>query len=131
MAHEDMARRPRILLLEGEPLLAMTLSDLIDEAGCAVVEARSTAEAVRILEERTDIRVVVADLDMRGSVMGLKLAAMIRERWPPIELILTSSAPRAPRANTIPARGVYFGKPFDGAAVVSTIRNFVESTRAA
>lgn len=131
VTHVDMARRPRVLLLEGEPLLAMTLSDLVDEAGCEVVEARSTAEAVRILEERTDIRVVVADLDMRGSVMGLKLAAMIRERWPPIELILTSSAPRAPRANTIPARGVFLGKPFDNAAMVSTIRNFVESTRAA
>lgn len=61
----------------------------------------------------------------RGSVMGLKLAAMIRERWPPIELILTSSASLALRANTIPARGVFLGKPFDSAAIISTIRNFV------
>ncbi|MGU3539711.1 response regulator [Methylobacterium sp. A54F] len=125
MANEDRSQRPCVLLLEGEPLLAMTLSDLIEEAGCAVVEARTTAEAIRILEARTDIRVVVADLDVRGAVMGLKLAALIRERWPPIELILTSSAPRAPRAGTIPARGVYLGKPFDGPAMVSTIRNFV------
>lgn len=117
--------RPRVLLLEGEPLLAMTLSDLIEEAGCVPVEARTTVDAIRILEERADIRVVVADLDMRGAVMGLKLAASIRERWPPIELILTSAAPRAPRASALPARGVYFGKPFDGAAMVSTLRVFV------
>ncbi len=36
-----------------------------------------------------DIRVVVADLDMRGSAMGLKLAAFDSGPWPPMELILT------------------------------------------
>lgn len=130
VTNETAARRPVVLLLEDEPILAMTLVDYVEAAGCDVVEVGSTAEAIRILERRTDIRIVVADLDTRGSVMGLKLAALIRDRWPPIELILTSSAPRAPRAETIPARGVYFGKPFDGTAMVTTIRDFVGTAHA-
>ncbi|WP_298961115.1 response regulator [uncultured Methylobacterium sp.] len=126
MPSEDPAKRPAVLLLEDDPLLAMSLSDYIEEAGGEVVEARTTAKAISILEERTDIRIVVADLDTRGSVMGLKLAAMIRDRWPPIELILTSSAPRPPRAAEMPARGVYLSKPFDSRAMVSTIREFMQ-----
>lgn len=131
VTNDDRVTRPIVLLLEDDPLLAMSLSDYIEAAGCDVVEARTTCEAIRILEQRSDIRVVVGDLDTRGSVMGLELAALIRDRWPPIEMILTSSAPRPPRATSMPARGVYFGKPFDGGAMVAAIRDFAGHASAA
>lgn len=83
MANEDRAICPVVLPLEDDPLLAMSLSNYIEAAGCDVVEARTACEAIHILEQGTDIRVVVADLHTRGSVIGLELAAMIRERWPP------------------------------------------------
>ena len=105
----------------------MVLSDLIEEAGCDVVEANTTAKAIQILERRADIRVVVADLDVRGSVMGLELATMIRRRWPPIELILTGAV--KPDLSHIPARGVFHDKPFDQGKIVQTIRAFVAATR--
>ncbi|KQT57261.1 histidine kinase [Methylobacterium sp. Leaf456] len=105
----------------------MVLSDLIEEAGCDVVEATTAAKAIRILGERTDIRVVVADLDVRGSVMGLQLAAMIRDRWPPIELVLTGAV--KPNLSSIPARGVFHDKPFNQAGMVASIRGFVADSR--
>jgi CheY-like chemotaxis protein len=116
-----------VLLIEDEPIQIMVLSDLIEEAGCDVVEATTTVKAIQILERRTDIRVVLADLDVRGSVMGLKLAAMIRERWPPVELILTGAV--KPDLSTIPARGVFHDKPFDQGGVVRSIRSFVSASR--
>jgi CheY-like chemotaxis protein len=118
-------RRPIVLLIEDEPILMMALSDLIEEAGCEVVEATTTAKAIRVLEVRTDIRVVMADLDVRGSVMGLKLAALIRDRWPPIELILTGAV--KPELASIPARGVFHDKPFNHASIVQSIRSFVSA----
>jgi DNA-binding LytR/AlgR family response regulator len=42
------------------------------------------------LESRNDIRIVFTDIDMPGSMDGMKLAACIRDRWPPVQLILTS-----------------------------------------
>lgn len=117
-------RRPIVLLIENEPILTMVLSDLIEEAGCEVVEATTTARAISILEQRADIRVVLADLDMRGSVAGLKLAALIRDRWPPIEMILTGAM--KPDLSSIPARGVFHDKPFDYAGLVRSIRMFAE-----
>lgn len=118
-------RRPIVLLIEDDPILMITLSDLIEDAGCDVVEATTTAKAIRILDERTDIRVVMADLDVRGSVMGLKLAALIRDRWPPIELILTGAV--KPDLSSIPARGVFHDKPFNHAGIVESIRSFLSA----
>ncbi|WP_288584941.1 response regulator [uncultured Methylobacterium sp.] len=122
MTKQTDDRRPIVLLVEDEPVLMMVLSDLIEEAGCAVVEATTAAKAIRILEARTDIRVVMADLDVRGSVMGLKLAALIRDRWPPIELILTGAV--KPDLSNIPARGVFHDKPFNHEDISQSIRSF-------
>lgn len=123
MTQTSSVARPVVLLLEDEPLQRMMLSDLIEEAGCEVVEVTNAPDAVRILEARSDIRVVMADLDVRGSMLGMTLAAMIRDRWPPIELILTGSI--KPKLETIPARGVFHNKPFDQRRLVASIRQFV------
>ncbi|RVU18451.1 response regulator [Methylobacterium oryzihabitans] len=125
---ERAAAPPPVLLLEDDPILGMMLSDLIEEAGCTPIEVRTAEQAIAILEERTDIRVVVADLDTRGSIMGLKLAVMIRDRWPPIELVLTGSV--KPRLDLIPARGVFCDKPFENAVVTAAVRHFARSSGA-
>lgn len=133
MGLEPVTARPRamVLVVEDEPLLAMSLVDFIEAAGCEALEVRSAAAAIAILERRHDIRVVLTDLDVRGSVLGMKLAAQIRDRWPPIELILTSSAPHPPRVEDLPVRGVYLGKPFEGAKMIAAIRAFTAYPSAA
>lgn len=113
--------RPVVLVLQDEPILAMIMRDFVEEAGCDAVVVRTAQAAIITLEARTDIRVVFADLDVRGSTMGLKLVAMIRDRWPPIELVLTAAL--APDLDTIPARGVFCDKPFREDIVVAAIRN--------
>lgn len=118
----DDGPHPVVLVLQDEPILAMTMREFVEEAGCEALVVRTAEAAIRILEERTDIRVVFADLDVRGSLMGVKLAALIRDRWPPIELVLTGALP--PNLDHIPARGVFCDKPFREAKVVAAIRDF-------
>ncbi|MBE7199068.1 MAG: response regulator [Parafilimonas terrae] len=113
---------PVVLLLENEPLQQMMLADIIEEAGCVALMTHSTVEAVRLLETRPDIRVVMADLDVRGSVMGLRLALLIRDRWPPVELMLTGAIRPPPTA--MPLRGMFFDKPVDHRVVVPALRLF-------
>ncbi|WP_267358876.1 MULTISPECIES: response regulator [unclassified Methylobacterium] len=112
-----------VLVVEDDPLLMMAMVDFVEQAGCEAVEAHTVAEAIRMLETRTDIRTVFTDLDMRGSTAGMKLALVIRERWPPIELILTSSQ-ATPKAHEMPERGIYVSKPFDRRRIVAVIRQF-------
>lgn len=125
---DKQAGPPTVLLLEDDPILGIMLSDLIEDAGCTPLEVRTAEQAIAILEDRTDIRVVVADLDTRGSIMGLKLAAIIRDRWPPIELILTGSV--KPERHLIPARGVFCDKPFENAVVTAAVKQFVQASGA-
>ena len=86
----------------------MHAADLVEAAGYRAIEVSNADEAIAILEARRDIRIVFTDIDMPGSMDGLKLARAIRDRWPPIELILTSGHFDVPEGD-IP-RGVYFSR---------------------
>lgn len=123
MTQQPLPASAVVLVVEDDPLLMMAMVEFVEQAGCEAIEANTVAEAIRVLETRTDIRTVFTDLDMRGSTAGMKLALAIRDRWPPIELILTSSQ-AAPKAHEMPERGVYVTKPFDRRRIVSVIRQF-------
>jgi CheY-like chemotaxis protein len=113
-----------VLIVEDEYLLRMNAVDMLEQAGFETVEAHNADEAISILQQRKDIRVVFTDIEMPGSLDGLKLAHAIRDRWPPIEIILTSGKHRL-SADQIPARGQFIPKPYSGDAVVSAVRDFV------
>lgn len=87
MAH---ASKPIVLVVEDSAILRLMAVDIVEQAGFDAIEAGDADEAVRILESRNDIRIVFTDIDMPGSMDGMKLAACIRDRWPPVEIILTS-----------------------------------------
>lgn len=113
--------RKVVLVVEDEPLLRMMAVDLVEDAGFEAVEATDADQAVRILEERTDIRIVFTDIDMPGSMNGMKLAAAIRNRWPPIEIILTSG--QFDRQDVeLPPRSVFFPKPYDRQALTDQLQ---------
>lgn len=79
-----------ILVVEDEAIIRMGAVEMLEEAGFSVLEASNADVAVQILESRIDIRAVFTDIEMPGSLCGLKLAKAIRDRWPPIHLIVTS-----------------------------------------
>src|ERR1019366_2069715 len=80
---------PVVLIVEDESLTRLDAVEMAEAAGFAVVEASNADDAIRILESRNDIRIVFTDIDMPGSMDGLKLPRAIRNRWPPIQLIVT------------------------------------------
>jgi CheY-like chemotaxis protein len=101
----------------------MHAADLVDAAGYRAIEASNADEAIAILEVRRDIRIVFTDIDMPGSMDGLKLARAIRHRWPPIELILTSGHVAVPESE-MPERGLFFSKPNRDNEIVSALQKF-------
>jgi CheY-like chemotaxis protein len=109
-----------VLVVEDEPLLRMMAMDLVEDAGFQAIEAADADEAVTILETRTDIRIVFTDIDMPGSMNGMKLAAAVRDRWPPIEIIIVSGQVRLSEGD-LPERSVFFSKPYDWQKVTATL----------
>lgn len=112
MPFPTTAKAAIVLVVEDEPILRMLAVDIVEDAGFEAIEAADANEAVAILEARQDIRLVFTDVDMPGGIDGLKLAAKIRDRWPPIEVIVTSGKPM-PLDVTLPARAIFIPKPFD------------------
>src|SRR5207244_3272987 len=84
------SKGPVVLIVEDEFLLRMDAVDMIAAAGFEAVEAANADQAIKILEARRDITVVFTDIQMPGSMDGLKLARAVRGRWPPIKIVATS-----------------------------------------
>ena len=121
MASRAPRARPVVLVVEDEPLLRMMAADMVEEGGFEAVEAASAEEAIGILEARPDIRLVFADIDIPGGMDGMRLAACIRDRWPPIEIVLTSGRTAA-KDVVLPARGVYLDKPYLQDDLIAALR---------
>ena len=84
----------RILIVEDEFLLRLDSAEVIAKAGFEVVQAANADEAIAILTARSNIHVVFTDIQMPGSMDGLKLARFVRHHWPPIKIVATSGLVR-------------------------------------
>jgi CheY-like chemotaxis protein len=100
-----------VLIVEDEPMVRLCAVQMVEEAGFEVVEAASADEAIRILESSSDIRVMFTDIQMPGSMDGLKLAHAVSNRWPPIKIIVTSGRGLVTE-HDLPEGGHFFGKPY-------------------
>jgi CheY-like chemotaxis protein len=115
------AKTPAVLIVEDEPLVRLCAVETVEAAGFTVIEAANADEAIQILESRRDIRVVFTDIHMPGSMDGLKLAHAVRDRWPPIKIIVTSGREKVAEQE-LPAGGRFFAKPYDPAQIQDTLR---------
>ncbi|QWT22644.1 response regulator [Bacillus sp. NP157] len=124
MGHVASAK-PVVLVVEDEPLIRLMAIELIEDGGFEVVSVGDAGEAVAVLEKRLDIRIVFTDIDMPGGMDGIRLAAVIRERWPPIEIVVTSSHIHVAQGD-MPARGVFMSKPYDGEQLVALLHTMAD-----
>ena len=113
-----------VLVVEDEPLLRWNTVAVIKEAGYEVVEAAHAIEAISILEKRLDIRIVFTDVQMPGSMDGLRLAHLISTRWPPIKIIATSGRLRL-RDDDLPRGGRYLAKPYETSELTGLLREMI------
>lgn len=124
LAMPTRPERLAVLVVEDEFLIRMSIVASIEEAGFEVYEAANADQAIRMLETHPDIRALFTDVDMPGSMDGLKLAAAVRRRWPPVKIIVTSGHVKI-RPDELPVEGKFFSKPYDAARVVSTLRDLI------
>jgi two-component system, response regulator PdtaR len=95
-----------VLVVEDDPLLRMHAVDIVEDAGFTAIEAKDADEAIAILEKRSDITLLFTDIQMPGSMDGLKLAHAVRDRWPPIKIVVVSGQ-TALTQNDLPANSFF------------------------
>lgn len=119
-----MAMRFKVLVVEDEPLVRMLAVDVVEEAGFEAIEAVNADQALELLDEQRDIRILFTDIDMPGSMDGLALAAAVHERWKQIHIIVVSGKQR-PASAELPDHGIFFSKPYDVAKICRTMQGML------
>lgn len=118
--------KPVILVVEDETLVRMSAVSVAKDSGFEALSAASADEAIGILESRSDVLLVFTDVNMPGLMNGLKLAHVVRGRWPPVELLVTSALGNI-TARDLPERGRFLPKPYDVATLSEAFHQMVEN----
>lgn len=114
-------RKITVLVVEDQPLLRLHAIDMIEDAGFVVLEAEDADAAIAILMLSADIQLVFTDIEMPGSMDGIQLAALVRDRWPPMHFIVTSG--RDPvDASVLPVGCPFIAKPPRWPASIKAMR---------
>jgi len=123
---DAMANKPApvILVVEDDPVLRMLTVEFVNEAGFETLEACGADQAIAILESNSRIAVLFTDINMPGSMDGLRLAHVVSNRWPAMEILIASGHVRLRQAD-LPPNGRFLGKPYLAAALIADLRSLV------
>ncbi|SHF92971.1 Response regulator receiver domain-containing protein [Loktanella atrilutea] len=103
--------RAIVLVVEDTAIIRMRAVNLVESAGYEALEACDADEAIRILEARDDIDLVFTDVQMLGTMDGIKLAHYIRDRWPPVKLLVASGMATI-EESSLPIGSLFSAKPY-------------------
>ena len=131
MATGDNGSGAVILVVEDEELARLIIADYLKDAGFTVLESSNAEDALALLEGRSDVRAVVLDVVMPGTMDGIALAHRIYQRWPRIGLLVVSGREPPRRRSCRPARVSFPSRilvlPSSGAYARSSIPNPTET----
>ena len=119
-----LTKRPIVLIVEDETLIRMDAVEMIVAAGYEVVEAANADQAIEILEARADIAIVFTDIQMPGSIDGLKLAHAVRNRWPPVKIVTCSGHIKVIQ-EYLPEGARFISKPYSKSEIAATFRELL------
>ncbi len=115
-----------VIVVEDETLVRLDIVISLENEGFIVLEASNADDAIDILNAHPEIRFMFTDIDMPGSMDGLKLAAAVRDRWPPVKIIVASGH-RQLSDDLLPVEGKFFSKPYNHARVITTMREMLSA----
>ncbi len=123
-----VASHPLVLIVDDEPLLRLMNADLLTDAGFEVIEASNADEALVLLDQNRDVRVVFTDVEMPGQLDGFALADRIGQTYPDIGVVVTSGR-RTPSPTFNATAQRFVSKPYSVDQVVQLIDAFVDRQR--
>lgn len=114
--------KPTVLVVEDEAFIRMEAADVLTDAGCNSLEAGDAEEALRVLDEHPEVRLLFTDINMPGAMDGLGLAKRVVKTSPDVALIVTSGKGRIADID-LPDHGVFLPKPYCSRALVEAVQS--------
>ena len=109
-----------ILTVEDEFFISEYLRLLLEVAGYEVIPTYCADEAIAVLERRSDVHTIITDINMPGSMDGLRLAAAVRDRWPPIKIIVVTGH-KPPELDELPSDSLFVAKPYTAERMIGAV----------
>ena len=116
-------RRGTVLVVEDEVLVRMVIADNLRNAHYTVIEASSADEALALLHNGVDVRLIFSDVQMPGTMDGIALARTVRSEFPLIKIVLTSG--HLTRLDW-PEYDGFFPKPYDMDQMIKRINTLLD-----
>ncbi|WP_246516011.1 response regulator [Microvirga aerilata] len=113
--------QPVVLLVEDDFLVRQTLVDMLREAQFWIVEAQDADEAFDLLRSRSDINIVLTDVNMPGSIDGFEFARLVRQGWPEVGVLVISGQAYPGHGNLAP-NTIFLRKPVRSVALIKALR---------
>jgi DNA-binding NarL/FixJ family response regulator len=111
-----------VIVVEDETLVRMDLAMSLENDGSLYSKRQMLTTPSAFWTRIPKIRLMFTDIDMPGSIDGLKLAEAVRDSWPPVKIIVASGH-RHLSDELLPVEGR--SKPYDHTRVITTIREML------
>jgi PAS domain S-box-containing protein len=122
-AEEVEISRVTILVVDDDPLIAMSTVDMLEDLGHDVIEANSGARALEILQSGPKVDLLITDYSM-PKMTGAQLAKAARELWPELPILLATGYADLPQGFDIDLPRL--GKPYHQAQLARHISKMLK-----
>jgi CheY-like chemotaxis protein len=110
-----------VLIVENEGIVRLELTAQFMEMGLVVLSADNADEAIALLDAHAEIRLLFTDIKMPGSMDGVRLAAHVRHRWPPVKIIVASGF-AGTQLSDLPDDAIFLCKPYGPGAIAGALK---------
>jgi two-component system, response regulator PdtaR len=114
-------KRTKVLVLE-EARRSAPMVEVLTRADFEVIHTQLPAEAWATLEAGEDVDVLLADIDLPCTTMGIELGQFVHDRWPGLGLVLTSDQVRHLRPDEVPGNACFLPQPIPADTLLEEIK---------
>ncbi|AIC19440.1 response regulator [Pseudomonas chlororaphis] len=117
-----------LLVVEDEPMILEFLCEILQDEGFATQAMPSADAALRFLESHPEqVRLLLTDINMPGTLNGAGLANRVRERWPGLP-VLVMSGYETPQSSGIRYPVAFIRKPWTIGQILDCVDEALNGT---
>ncbi|MBV9298772.1 MAG: response regulator [Verrucomicrobia bacterium] len=118
-----------ILIVDDEEFLLEYVRVVLQRAGYSVLSAQNGGEAWNLIVDRQEIRLLLTDIVMPGSLDGIELARRVRQHQPELPVLLMTGAALNdyPFTNAPSWQRMMLRKPFHPDQLLTIVRENLEA----
>ena len=113
---------PKVLIVEDEFLIRLTLAEALSDDGFEVIEAPSGEAALQALQAHPDMALLLTDIQLPGALNGMEVARAARLSIPALPVIFMTGRPDSMGTTATSALDVFIAKPYLPSEVCAAAR---------